>query len=1314
MSHFPLLDCNPPLGCIDTFENMFDETDVDWASFCAMTISERAECYRLVKAGNNASVELEHYIAAESRRLRDTWKRTSVARRITAAIKNLRTTAALFNGDEREVSDDGDSPQPTRGGISMSSLPLIRISDRFVGLKNQSSTCYLNALIQSLFHLPIFRDIIYRVPTDPTVQPSESIPLALQLVFLGLQRKRNSVRTESLTAAFGWDRQEAAVQHDIHELLRKLLDVLENETATSPPPMTDAIQRLFSGQMLYYTKCLDVDYTSRRLENFYDVELVVKGNGSLEGSLQALVKPERMDGSNKYCWEHDDDFDPVTKKPRKSYHDADRGVAFQSLPPVLMIHPNRLEFDMNTFQRVTVNDKWTFPTEIDMTPYVADGSPTVCAAAASPAKAASDANGDAPSTGDEGSKTPPPKATTTQAPSTPPTAQGDGGGMMHRESSGMMGGGSATPSRAASGIIQETHHYVLRAVVIHSGFATAGHYYCYICFDGAAWVKFNDDVVTDVTFDTVMADAQGGEVMSTYSKYPRASTTRASMLVYVRKSQIDTVVFEIPESLIPSHLFEVAEAADRAASENSTVGKIPCYVVEHDEEGRYLNALRDPTSAATTKYFDKELRVKDQFNLLSCECWVSGEPSSFNSRDRIKSRLVRESDVQLSHITLWVSSTGTLVSMPFSTFHGNKEARVEYSTECPVMDVGDTDRPTLVDELLLLHILEYVAPSSDGSAVGTFRYKCMTRTRLEFSLLTVVQNRNILILVDFPAEKKISPPIKSITQLVSGDIVLLIDPDLPGASLAARAYALKHYSVSVTVEKLNPVDETDRLATTMELQLLEDMTYEQVQHAIWEALGKPGKEQRFDPQRYGLRNHNVMNDAPTPHMQLPEKQERDDMWVGETLRTFLSFHNTIPVRKVYYEILPQELTAQRIGRETLWDFTCYVGRKALHFYWHPKDKDARSFVEGNLDLLKDFINTAAKAFDLPPERIRLLSLKHDGRLEQSSLHSESPSGYVMTWSFSDVKLDLLPEGIAHPPSYFGSASGTKPQMTFSSVRRNRLQRPPSIFTSMTEKDSLTTTTATTDTNGPLTEDIEMTDIQPLTFDDAAATTSSSAPKDGSAASVTHRDPLAGVATVEQCGDNEASTQPTASDGQSSSTDPLDDFDRRRAAEAARVAVAELAERTDGLLIDVQHICRRSGEDYFGTPTVVRLRPEDTCDSIMDRIAAHLGISDEADRKGWRLFFRTTSYISGAPTPVTKEFDLWALVKTGFENRRTLLLDHPTESLITVSGAAGGEKGGRRGYEPELRIHQRVQPTQATSASSALPAETDDGSGEVVP
>ncbi|KAL0708078.1 hypothetical protein Bca4012_074504 [Brassica carinata] len=50
----------------------------------------------------------------------------------------------------------------------------------FVGLKNQGATCYMNSLLQTLYHIPYFRKAVYHMPTTENDAPTASIPLALQ------------------------------------------------------------------------------------------------------------------------------------------------------------------------------------------------------------------------------------------------------------------------------------------------------------------------------------------------------------------------------------------------------------------------------------------------------------------------------------------------------------------------------------------------------------------------------------------------------------------------------------------------------------------------------------------------------------------------------------------------------------------------------------------------------------------------------------------------------------------------------------------------------------------------------------------------------------------------------------------------------------------------------------------------------------------------------------------------------------------------------------------------------------------------------
>ena len=81
---------------------------------------------------------------------------------------------------------------PTNGFVLNDKLTLVvsmeRLADSsgwdskketsFVGLKNQGGTCYLNLLVQMLYHIPYFRKAVYRMPTYNTL-PSTSMPLAL-------------------------------------------------------------------------------------------------------------------------------------------------------------------------------------------------------------------------------------------------------------------------------------------------------------------------------------------------------------------------------------------------------------------------------------------------------------------------------------------------------------------------------------------------------------------------------------------------------------------------------------------------------------------------------------------------------------------------------------------------------------------------------------------------------------------------------------------------------------------------------------------------------------------------------------------------------------------------------------------------------------------------------------------------------------------------------------------------------------------------------------------------------------------------------
>ncbi|CAD6570825.1 MAG: hypothetical protein TREMPRED_006048 [Tremellales sp. Tagirdzhanova-0007] len=339
-----------------------------------------------------------------------------------------------------------------------------------VGLKNQGATCYMNSLLQSLFCTNYFRKAVYQIPTDGDI-PSESLPLALQRVFYHLQTSSQPVGTTELTKSFGWKSLDSFMQHDVQEFSRILQDKLEIKMKTTPAD--GAIPTLFKGSMKNYIKCINVDFESAVTEDFYDIQLTIKGIKNLRDSFREYISVETLDGENKYQAEG------------FGLQDAKKGVIFKAFPPVLHLQLRRFEYDIEKDALVKINDRHEFPFSIDLAEFLDDpedrSHPTV---------------------------------------------------------------------------------YRLHGVLVHSGDLHGGHYFALIKPDkDGRWYKFDDDRVTPVTDKEVMEDNYGGDIMNGLvppHQRTQARTlkkfTNAYMLVYVRETEIDTVLAPFTETDTPPHL----------------------------------------------------------------------------------------------------------------------------------------------------------------------------------------------------------------------------------------------------------------------------------------------------------------------------------------------------------------------------------------------------------------------------------------------------------------------------------------------------------------------------------------------------------------------------------------------------------------------------------------------------------------------------------------------------------------------------------------------------------------------------------------
>lgn len=252
-----------------------------------------------------------------------------------------------------------------------------KLETGYVGLKNQGATCYLNSLLQSLYFTNAFRKVglihliligsklttlqaVYQIPTQDEETLTNSA-YTLQRLFYQLQTSKSAVGTSELTKSFGWETRHIFEQQDVQELSRKLMERMEEKMKGTEAEMV--LPKLFSGKVRTYISCINVDYESHRLEDFWDIQLNVSGNKDLEASFQDYIQEEIMDGENQYM--AGDEY---------KLQDAKKGVIFETFPDVLHLQLKRFQYDIERDAMMKINDRYEFPETFDASPYVAENA----------------------------------------------------------------------------------------------------------------------------------------------------------------------------------------------------------------------------------------------------------------------------------------------------------------------------------------------------------------------------------------------------------------------------------------------------------------------------------------------------------------------------------------------------------------------------------------------------------------------------------------------------------------------------------------------------------------------------------------------------------------------------------------------------------------------------------------------------------------------------------------------------------------------------------------------------------------------------
>lgn len=199
---------------------------------------------------------------------------------------------------------------------------------------------------------------MYQIPTESEASRDNSA-WTLQRLFYNLQTSESPVSTSELTYSFGWESRQIFEQQDVQELSRKLMERLEEKMKGTQAET--ALPDMFVGKTKTYVSCINVNYESSRIQDFWDIQLKVRGNKTLDDSFRDYIQVETLEGENKY-----------DAGPPHGLQDAKKGELFESFPPVLHLHLMRFEYDINRDAMMKINDRHAFPMEFDATPYLAE------------------------------------------------------------------------------------------------------------------------------------------------------------------------------------------------------------------------------------------------------------------------------------------------------------------------------------------------------------------------------------------------------------------------------------------------------------------------------------------------------------------------------------------------------------------------------------------------------------------------------------------------------------------------------------------------------------------------------------------------------------------------------------------------------------------------------------------------------------------------------------------------------------------------------------------------------------------------------
>uniref|UniRef100_A0A8C7RNT8 Ubiquitin carboxyl-terminal hydrolase n=1 Tax=Oncorhynchus mykiss TaxID=8022 RepID=A0A8C7RNT8_ONCMY len=249
-------------------------------------------------------------------------------------------------------------------GESCSPADWIRKEEWPVGIRNVGNTCWFSAVIQSLFHLPVFRRLVLNYCLSERIlekckSHSRNIAFMQELrclfaLMVGSTRRfvDPSAAVELLRDAF----RSSEAQQDVSEFTHKLLDWLEDAfqlAANGNPedkkenPMVQLFYGTFVAERTHAGKTLS------NIEQFGQYPLQVNGFNNLDECLEGAMIEGEIEALH---------LDQTISSGSERW--------FSKLPPVLTFELSRFEFNQSLGRPEKIHKKLEFPQIIYMDRYL--------------------------------------------------------------------------------------------------------------------------------------------------------------------------------------------------------------------------------------------------------------------------------------------------------------------------------------------------------------------------------------------------------------------------------------------------------------------------------------------------------------------------------------------------------------------------------------------------------------------------------------------------------------------------------------------------------------------------------------------------------------------------------------------------------------------------------------------------------------------------------------------------------------------------------------------------------------------------------